>query len=162
MHFYLSMAQGFQPSNCSCTPAGVCGASIFSVHLFRPPTPLSTLGSSLWCHWEHWTSLPYHLLSWSGCQGKHNHKNIHPLLFGWTGVSIWIKPRYFQTLINEFESLCHSYLFYLLLSELLDWLGGIPKEQMADLLHSGHISICHWLGFVCQHGVWWGKSQCCA
>lgn len=52
---------------------------------------------------------------------------------------------YFQTLISPFESisLCHAYLFYLLSSELLDWLGGIPKEQMADLLHSGHFSICH-------------------
>lgn len=28
-------------------------------------------------------------------------------------------------------------------SELLDWLGGIQKEQMADWLHHSHFGLCH-------------------
>lgn len=29
---------------------------------------------------------------------------------------------------------------------------------MADWLHCGHLVLHHWLGVVCQHGVWWGKA----
>lgn len=44
-------------------------------------------------------------------------------------------------------------------SELPDWLGGVQKEQMADQLHCSHFSFHHWLGFISQHGVWWGESH---
>lgn len=55
---------------------------------------------------------------------------------------------------------CTIYLFDIFFSSgLRDWLGWIPKEQMAAVLHSGHFYIHHRLGFVTRHGVWWGKNS---
>ena len=47
-----------------------------------------------------------------------------------------------------------SFFFFLFdPSELLDWLGGIQKEQMADQLPGGYFILLHRLDVVRQHGV---------
>lgn len=46
----------------------------------------------------------------------------------------------------------------LVLTELPDRLGGVQEEQVADWLHCGHLHLRHWLGVVCQHGLWWGEG----
>lgn len=49
----------------------------------------------------------------------------------------------------------HFTFFFFLFDppELLDWLGGIQKEQMANQLHGGYFSLLHRLDVVRQHGV---------
>lgn len=42
-------------------------------------------------------------------------------------------------------------------TELSDWMGGVPNEQMADWLRCGYIGIGRRLhGLVC-HAVWYGE-----
>lgn len=71
----------------------------------------------------------------------------------------------FQIILPLFKVIAYLFVHlnhcFPLSSELLDWLGGIQKEQMADWLHSSDFSLHHRLGVVCQHGVWWGEAAFC-
>lgn len=127
MHCYLSLPQGLRPNDCSGVVTGICGAPVVPVHLFRPPATLSTLGPSLWCHWEYRISLPNHLLSWSCCQGKHSQGGKYlSLAVGLNrGFNMDIATCNFQILVCPFEALCHSICFILRAT----WLAGRSSER---------------------------------